>query len=198
MLRTNLSTRPFYNERAVHLGLAVVALLVLALTAYNVSRIVVLSRRHTALAAQAGRDEARARERGRQAADLWRGINTAELKTVVAAAQEANGLIDRRTFSWTDLFNRIEATLPPGVMLTSIRPNIEKDAVTITMVVLGRRVEDIDRFMERLEETRTFRNLLSRQEEITDEDLYRAILQGQYIGAAGQPVAAAAPTPQVE
>ena len=33
MLRTNLSTRPFYNERAVHVALGLVALVVLALTA---------------------------------------------------------------------------------------------------------------------------------------------------------------------
>lgn len=187
MLRTNLSTRPFYNERGIHLALVAAAILLLALTAFNVSRIVVLSRRHTALASQAGRDESRARERGRQATDLWRGINTSELKAVAAAAQEANGLIDRRTFSWTDLFNRIEATVPSDVMLISIRPLIEKNNITITMIVLGRRVEDIDAFMERLEETGTFRSLLSRQEELTDEGLYRAVLQGEYVGGAGQP-----------
>ena len=32
MLRTNLSTRPFYNERAVQLALGALALLVLAVT----------------------------------------------------------------------------------------------------------------------------------------------------------------------
>ena len=35
MLRTNLSTRPFYNERAVHLLLALAAVIVLALTAFR-------------------------------------------------------------------------------------------------------------------------------------------------------------------
>ncbi len=200
MLRTNLSTRPFYNERAIHLGLALAALLVLALTAFNVSRIVTLSREYTELSAQAARDETRAHERGREAVGLWRGINTNELKEVVAAAQEANSLIDRRTFSWTDLFNRIEGTLPPDVMLTAIRPHIERGTVTLTVVVLGRRVEDIDRFMEQLEETGTFRNLLSRQEEATDEGLYRAVLQGQYLGGAGkpQPEKTGAATPQVD
>ena len=39
MLRTNLSTRPFYNERAVHVGIVVAALLVLAITALNVDRL---------------------------------------------------------------------------------------------------------------------------------------------------------------
>jgi hypothetical protein len=35
MLRTNLATRPFYNERAVRFVLGVVALIVLGVTAFN-------------------------------------------------------------------------------------------------------------------------------------------------------------------
>jgi hypothetical protein len=36
VLRGNLSTRPFYNERLVTLGLALAAVAALALTAFNV------------------------------------------------------------------------------------------------------------------------------------------------------------------
>lgn len=39
MIRTNLATRPFYNERAVHIGLIVLAVIVVLATAFNVSRI---------------------------------------------------------------------------------------------------------------------------------------------------------------
>ena len=45
MLRTNLSTRPFYNERGVHGLLGVVALIVMRLTILQLTQIVVLSRR---------------------------------------------------------------------------------------------------------------------------------------------------------
>ena len=51
MLRTNLSTRPFYNERAVHLVLGLVALVVLALTVVNLVSVVRLSRQNTVLSA---------------------------------------------------------------------------------------------------------------------------------------------------
>ena len=43
MLRTNLATRPFYNERLAHIVLGVGFALVVALTAYNVTRIIGLS-----------------------------------------------------------------------------------------------------------------------------------------------------------
>ena len=49
VLRTNLSTRPFYNERAIHVAIGAAALVVLALTVWNVVRIVTLSRQNTEL-----------------------------------------------------------------------------------------------------------------------------------------------------
>ena len=39
MIRTNLSTRPFYNERLVRLFLLGLLVLVLAATAFNVTRV---------------------------------------------------------------------------------------------------------------------------------------------------------------
>ena len=48
MLRGNLSTRPFYNERLVHLALALAALIVLVVTVLNVVTLVRLSRQNGA------------------------------------------------------------------------------------------------------------------------------------------------------
>lgn len=180
MLRTNLSTRPFYNERIVHLLLGLAALIVVGLTALNVATIVRLSRQNTELAVQAERDEARAAELESQAAQTRAGIDGPELERVVGAAREANALIDQRAFSWTELFGRIEATLPADVMVTSVRPDIREGRIWVSMAVLGRRIADIDAFMERLEQTGAFAEVLSRQEEATDDGMYRAALQGLY------------------
>lgn len=67
MLRTNLSTRPFYNERAVHVVLGLVALLVLALTIVNVVEVVRLSRQNTVLSARMRDDRSAADDLGRKA-----------------------------------------------------------------------------------------------------------------------------------
>ena len=45
MLRTNLATRPFYNERLVHWLIGVAGVLVVAFTAFNVSEYLRLSGR---------------------------------------------------------------------------------------------------------------------------------------------------------
>jgi hypothetical protein len=71
------------------------------------------------------------------------------LETVTAAAREANDLIDRRTFSWTEFFNLIETTLPPDVMLTAVRPDFREGAVNLSMTVVGRSTADLDRISGR-------------------------------------------------
>jgi len=53
MLPTNLATRPFYNARAVQAILGAVALLVVAITLYNVVTIVRLTVQQRSLSARA-------------------------------------------------------------------------------------------------------------------------------------------------
>lgn len=186
MLRANLATRPFYNERLVHVVLAAVAALVVLLAVVNVARLVTLSKAYTEFSSKAARDEVTARELSQKAAAIQRQIRTEELKTLTAAAREANALIDQRTFSWTEFFNRIETTMPPDVMLAAVRPHVDRGLLFVQMVVIGRRVDDIDRFMESLEATGAFQELLARQEEKTEDGFYRATLRGRYV-AHGSP-----------
>jgi len=193
MLRTNLSTRPFYNERGVHIILGLLGLLVLALTIGNVVQLVRLSRQNTVLSGQTREDRAVAEELTRKARQTRQGINQNELKVIVAAAREANSLIDGRTFSWTALFNQLEATLPPDVMLASIRPTIDDGETRISMVVLARRSADADEFMEKLEATGAFDSVLPAQRDTTEEGLDRLLLQTVYTGVP--PEESPAPVP---
>jgi hypothetical protein len=180
MLRTNLSTRPFYNERAIHLVLIMLGFVAAAVMTLGLFRLVDLSRTNTALTTAADRDETAARETSTQVAVIQRGISDDELELLARAAQEANRLIDRRIFSWTEFFNRIERTLPANVMLTSVRPDIEPEQVTVAIGVIGREVEHIDSFIEQMEGTGAFSEILARTEEKTDEGMYRALLVGRY------------------
>lgn len=197
MLRTNLATRPFYNERAAHLLLATVGAVAIATMIWSAAEVVALSRMHTQLAVRADQAEQSAAEVSARAAAIRRDLNQKELEELTAAAEEANQLIDRRVFSWTQFFNRIERTLPESVMLTSVRPDFQADDPDVIMGVMAKSVEDIDIFIEQLESTGAFADVLSREEEITDEGMYRAILRGRYLGGAADDTAdtvAAEPT----
>jgi Tfp pilus assembly protein PilN len=192
MLRTNLATRPFYNERAAHAAIALAAVVMLAITVLNVIQILSLSRHNTELSSRIGADDAEAERLTAEAARIRRTVDKDELQLVVGAAQEANVLIDQRTFSWTQLFNEIESTLPPDVMLSSVRPAVKEGETHVTMGVLGRRAEDIDEFIEKLEATGAFLNVLPAGGDRTEEGLHRVVLESQYTGIAEDEAAAEA------
>ena len=187
MLRANLSTRPFYNERAVHLLIALAAVLLVALTSWNVVSVLRLSRENTDLQTRISRDQAEAEQLQKMAGEIRRKVDQAELRRVVAAAREANGLIDQRTFSWTAFFNRLESTMPPDVMLTSVRPLVKEGVTRVTMQVLGRRAEDIDEFIEKLEATGAFEDVVPLQQDRTEEGLYRVSMDSVYTGQEAPP-----------
>lgn len=181
MLRANLSTRPFYNERLVALLLGAAALVVLLVTLFNVARLVTLTTRVAALGAEAEQAERTARDLRQQAARARSTVDQARLAAVATAAHEANALIDRRTFSWTELFNRFEATLPPDVRIAAVRPSVDADGrFTLGIIVVARSVDAIDTFIEALEETGAFTDVLSREERINEEGEVEATLRGLY------------------
>ena len=182
MLRTNLSTRPFYNERAVFLALGAVALVVAALTVFNVVRLVGLTREDRTLGGRIAATEQQVLRLREQARRAQSGIDRKQLEAVVEAAREANGLIDARTFSWTELLNRLETTLPQDVRIASIKPlAAEDDRLDLQIVVLARRAEDVDAFEGALEKEAGFRNVVSLTETTTAEGLLEVALRGQYL-----------------
>ena len=186
MIRTNLSTRPFYNERSVRLILLAIALLVVAFTAFNASRVLRYSRSDTRLATQASRDEARAADLRQQAARLRASVDPKQIDYASADAREANDLIERRTFSWTDLFNRFETTLPDEVRITAVRPKVEKEGFVLSIAVVARSVDDVNEFMENLEQTGAFRNLLSVEDRLDEQSgNLNSILQALYLPDVG-------------
>jgi Tfp pilus assembly protein PilN len=188
VIRTNLATRPFYNEGAVRVALFVLAVVALAATAFNVVRVVQLSRRDTRLAIQASRDETRAADLGASATRLRGTIDTKALERASIDARQANDLIDRRTFSWTDLFNRLETTLPADVRITAIQPRPDpKRGIVLTLIVVAKGVDEVNQFMENLEGTGAFAALLARDNHFDEQGQLEAVLETIYKAADAGP-----------
>lgn len=189
MIRTNLSTRPFYNDRAVRFWMAVVGAGVVVATLFNGSQVLHYSTSNTELATQASTDERRAAELRERAQRLRASIDAAQVEAVSLDAKQANELIDRRTFSWTELFNRFERTLPDDVRITAVRPTVDRDRrIVLTVTVLARSVDDVNEFMENLDQTGAFHELRSGQEQTTDDGQIESVLETVY-----QPPAASTP-----
>jgi Tfp pilus assembly protein PilN len=196
VIRTNLSTHPFYNERTVRLMLALLALVVVAATAFNVSRVLRYSRSDTQLATQASRDEARAADLRQQASRLRATVDPKQVDFASADARQANDLIDRRTFSWTDLFNRFETTLPDEVRITSVKPRSDRAHGTVLVItVVARGVDDVSQFMANLESTGAFRNLRPAEEHIDEHGELESVLETAYVPAPAKGAPAAETRP---
>jgi hypothetical protein len=190
MLRTNLSTRPFYNVRAVAAILGSLALVVFVFTVINGVALVRLTSAQSTLGASAADAEAEA-ERLRADAGRIRGqIDQEELAVVSEAAREANRIIDQRAFSWTNLFSHFEMTLPEDVRIRSVTPRLERDQFIVSVTVEARRAEDVDAFIEALEQAGTFKDVLPLVVEVTDEGLLAGVVEATYT-AASQPSPAA-------
>ncbi len=182
MLRTNLSTRPFYNERAVQLVLAVVVVLVAVITGFNVVEVIRLTASQRTLGAHAVESEREAARLRTEAAAIRAQINTKELETVANAAREANGIIDQRAFSWSELFDQLEQTLPDDVRIRAVDPSLNQQGqFVIEITVQARRPEDVDQFIEALEKTGSFRDVITPAEATNEEGLLQAVIRGIYV-----------------
>lgn len=197
MLKTNLSTRPFYNIRAVQVTLGVLALIVAVMTVLNVVQLVRLSAAERGLGARANQAEAEAERLRGEAKRIRSQIDAKELNQVAAAAQEANAIIDLRAFSWSGLFAQIEATLPESVRLTNFQPQEDRQGnLIVNLRVQARRVQDLESFIDALENTGMFHQVLAAEEQTNAEGLINALVEGVYLPTSHEPAAAGAATSQ--
>lgn len=181
MLRTNLASRPFYNDRAVRVAIVAAVVLLAGLSAFNVLEVLSLNDRNRQVDARVQSAEALTAKYRAQARAITDATNVEEMESLQNAAREANRLIEQRVFSWTDLFNRFEATLPPDVRITSVEPQIDREGrLLVSASVVSKRVEDLNEFLDQLEATAGFRDVISRQDAATEEGNLRSVVQGYY------------------
>src|SRR5262245_18131415 len=142
MLRNNLATRPFYNETAVRLWLTAIAVLVAAATVFNGVQWIRHSKSDTDLAAQGSADESAARDLLAQARRLRATVDTSQIQATAVDADQANTLIGRRVFSWTELFNQFEATIPANLRITLVRQRVGQERGSVLTIGVQARTID--------------------------------------------------------
>jgi hypothetical protein len=194
MLRTNLSTRPFYNERLVRVGLGLAVLALAAFTTFNGLQVLTLNARNSEMSGRAEQAEAQTAQYRERARAITQAMDKVEVTAVQDAAREANQLIERRAFSWTDLFNRFESTLPADVRISAVEPQLDRDGRLLILIsVVSRRVEDLHEFIDRLEATGGLRDVIARNDVVDDDGSTRSVLQGYYTESDAAKAAAAPP-----
>jgi hypothetical protein len=198
MLRGNLATRPFYNERLVTLAIVVVTVIVVALTIFNATQLVSLSSRRSALRAEIAADETQAAQIRANATAVQNSVDRAALQDLAGSTRLANNLITARTFSWTTFFGYIEDTIPFDVRITAVSPEIEKGEIIVSMLLLGRSESDIEAFAAALEGTGAFYDVGLTVADTTEDRLKRVTLTSKYAPPRIETPAVAPVSPQPE
>jgi Tfp pilus assembly protein PilN len=179
VIHTNLSTRPFYNVRAVSALLALLSALVLVVTAYNVVQLVSLTGSQRTLGAKAAASEREAARLHEDAVTTLARVDQKELAIVDKAAREAKSIIDQRVFSWTDLLSHFEQTLPSDVRITSVQQQ-QAGRQMVVIAAEARNIDDLNTFIEALEKTGTFHDVTPRNEVLMENDIYNATIEAAY------------------
>ena len=192
MLRGNLSTRPFYNERAVQALLGSLAVALALLSIFTAWQFVALTQQQRELSERIARDEARAAGLRREAQQVRGRVDVRLLESTVKATREANAIIDERTFSWTALFNVFERTIPADVRLRAVTPTRDQDVLLVRFTVNTASVEPVGVFLDRLEAAGAFAGLRSVEEQSLDDGTFNVVCEGQYLGPGSPPAAAPA------
>ena len=140
MLRTQSCDSALLQRRAPSesaLGVAVIAV-VAALTAFNVAQVVTLNWPNARTGRRVPRRPKRGPTRLREPRAKRRRetLDPRRCRAVQASAREANLLIERRAFSWTDLFNRFEETLPADVRVAAVQPQVDDEGRMLIVVTV--------------------------------------------------------------
>ena len=71
--------------------------------------------------------------------------------------------------------------LPADVRVTAIYPSLDEGRFVVRFGVLARSVDQIDQFIEALEKSGGFADVLAREERSNEEGLIEATLEGVYL-----------------
>jgi hypothetical protein len=192
MLKVNLASRPFYNERLVTVAVAALALVALGLAAFNAYELVTLSQQRAALQTRIAHDAAVAATTEAQAGAVTHAVDRGVLNGLALETSEANALIAERTFSWTTFLGLIEKAMPADVRLVSVAPRVDAGQMWITMLIIAKRPEDQAAFMDALDGTGAFFDVQPRDEDVTDDGMRRATMRARYVEP---PITTAPPAP---
>jgi cell division protein FtsL len=146
----NLATHPARNRRFYLLARNVLALVLAALLGLSAYSIVHYGFRTARLNATLSEITARAdavkKEQRRLTADLQQVKKTAEPRVDLV-----NGIIFRKSFSWTDFLSLLEASLPDTSYITSLVPSFSGErTVSLKIKVVSSGLEDLLTFLNNL------------------------------------------------
>ncbi|MBZ5547553.1 MAG: PilN domain-containing protein [Acidobacteriia bacterium] len=170
-LDINLATRPYEDAREFWsrwgLGVGVLGLLTLILLGLTIRGWVNAGRDRRAIAEL----QAQIHERDTERASAQAFLEMAANRSTRDQSQFLNGLIQRKSFSWTRVFEDLERVMPARLHVVSLRPELnDQNQVELEMKVVGEtRAEAVD-LVHRMEGSKHFQGSQLVQEAQTGDN----------------------------
>jgi type IV pilus assembly protein PilN len=77
-----------------------------------------------------------------------------QYQSLLSSIRFANGIIERKTFDWLMLFDRLESIVPDGIAISSIEPSPKDDSLKLSGV--AKSFGNLRKFVENLEDSQFF------------------------------------------
>ncbi len=158
-VRLNIATKPLESHRRFLAGaglLAVLAGIVFLALGWHVYSTL---RAQEALRRKEQENNNRAallQHRRKELDDFFARTENAKLKERAAFV---NGIIDERSFDWTQMFMDLEKLVPVGVHVVSIQPQLEKGHMFVRLLVAATTDESKIKFLHAMENSTAFSNV---------------------------------------
>ena len=170
-LNLNLATQPYEDARDFWMrwgsAVVVLALLTLALVGWTVRSWMHAGRDRHAIAQL----ETQIRERDTERARAQAYLEMAANRSTRDQSQFLNGLIQRKAFSWTRVFEELEKVMPNNIHVVSLRPEInEQGQLQLDMILMGDSRAPAMELVHHMEGSRHFQNPQLMSEQTTGEN----------------------------
>jgi type IV pilus assembly protein PilN len=157
-LDINLASQPYEDARQFWLrwgtGLALAAVLTMALLAFTVSGWFAARHDHATIASY--RAQIAQRDQTRLEAEEF--LNRPKNRSTRDQSQFINELIERKSLSWTHVLEDLERVMPPRVHVVSIAPELDEDnnQLMLKLVVAGDSRDRAIELAQRMEQSGHF------------------------------------------
>jgi len=159
-LNINLATKPYQDVRRILLQWGGLVLLLAVCTVALVWTAVSTWRHARDVNVKIAALESEIAALDRQHAEALAVLHSPQNVSVVETSKFLNGLIARKSFSWTRVFMQLEQIMPPKLHVVSISPelNPKTNTVEVHLAVAGTSREAAVELVKRLEQSPSFQD----------------------------------------
>jgi Tfp pilus assembly protein PilN len=165
----NLSTQPFPAYRVSNAALVCALVVLAAVSVWQATGFMRYSEMARSITGEEQDIRVEAEALAKRVAELESRLDRPESAARLNEIGFLNHLILRKHLSWTKLFGILEGMVPENVHFTTLTPDIGPNgAVTLSLGVRARSMADMKEFLQRVERSPQFENVIVTVEEKKD------------------------------